>query len=147
MHVSLARPFYSARTKYAGGIAFDQVNAYMNIDFPKDTHDSIEVDYNFYDMWIGRALNLKLFSSNERQTHITLTTRFYRYEFFKQPGEVALGFLHAYHERDMYLAGLSISSHGYQKSSLIYGFGRTEDVPFGLALSGVMGFERSQFLV
>jgi hypothetical protein len=53
--------------------------------------------------------------------------------------------LSVFHERTTYLVSLGISRQGYVKSSLIHGFGRTEDVPHGSSLSFTMGLEGSEF--
>lgn len=142
--VNINRNFYSQSTKYAGGIGFEKIYSLRDITLPDTIFRDVKVDYNYYDYWLGRAILLKGAIISKTRTNIAITGRMTRYEFFRRP-EVDKQFLYDFHERTTCLISLGISHQGYYKSSLVYGYGRTEDIPFGSAFSLTGGIEFNEF--
>jgi hypothetical protein len=141
---NINRDFYSQSTKYAGGIGFEKIYSLKDIILPDTILAEIKVDYNYYDYWLGRAILLHRAIFSKSRTNIAITGRMTRYEFFRRP-EVSKDFLYDFHERTTCLMALGISNQGYYKSSLVYGYGRTEDIPFGFAISLTGGIEFNEF--
>lgn len=140
----LNRNFFASNIKYAGGVGYENIYSLRDVQFPDTTFKGAEVDYKYYDLWLGRAINLSLFSSLRRKTTLTVTSRINRYEFYKRP-EVNESLLYQFQERTVYLASVGISIQEYKRSKLIYGFGRTEDVPYGMSFSFTAGKEYNEF--
>lgn len=138
------RDFFTQDVRYAGGVSFEKINSIKNIISPDTIMQDIEVDYNHYDLWLGRAISIPRISSRNKRTNIAGTGRITRYEFFNRP-EVEEGLLYDYHERTSYLFSVGISQVGYFKTSHVYGFGRTEDIPFGNSLAFTTGVEYNEY--
>jgi hypothetical protein len=45
----------------------------------------------------------------------------------------------------MILGSIGISSQAYKKTSLVYGFGKSEDIPYGILLTFTAGYEKGEF--
>jgi hypothetical protein len=142
--IYIDRDFYSQSTKYAGGIGFEKIYSIKDIKLPDTLLSEIKVDYNFYDYWIGRAIHLNNATISKSRTNIAITARMTQYEFFRRP-KVGEKLLYDFHNRTTCLASFGISRQGYYKSNLIYGFGRTEDVPYGFAYALTGGIEFNEF--
>ena len=138
------RDFFTQDVRYAGGVNFEKIKSLENIIFPDTIIHDIEVDYNYYDLWLGRAISIPQISSRNKRTNIVGTGRITRYEFFNRP-EVGETSLYKYHERTSYLLSLGISRLGYYKTTHVYGFGRTEDIPFGSSLTVTTGVEFNEY--
>jgi hypothetical protein len=142
--IYINRDFYSQSTKYAGGIGFEKIYSTKDILLPDSTLKDVKVDYNYYDFWIGRAILIRNALVSKSRTNIAITARATQHEFFRRPvtGEKLL---YDFHNRTLCLASIGISRQGYYKSTLVYGFGRTEDIPFGFAASFTGGIEFDEF--
>jgi len=143
--LSCNRDFFSQETKYAGGISFEKVNSLISIVYPDTTTLLNDVDYNYYDLWLGRALSIPKISSFNKRTNIVGTGRITKYEFFDRPDDVGETRLYDFQERTAFLFSLGISQVGYYRTKEVFGFGRTEDIPFGHSLSFTAGWEVSEF--
>jgi len=138
------RDFFTQDVRYAGGVSFEKINSLKNIISLDTIFQDAEVDYNYYDLWLGRAISIPRISSRNKRTNIAGTGRITRYEFFKRP-DVEEDLLYNYHERTSYLFSIGISQVGYFKTSHVYGFGRTEDIPFGNSLAFTTGVEYNEY--
>ena len=138
------RYFFTQDVRYAGGVNFEKIKSIKNIDTPDSVFQDVEVDYNYYDLWLGRAISIPRLSSINKRTNIAGTGRITRYEFFKRP-EVEESLFYNYHERTSYLFSLGISQVGYFRTTYVYGFGRTEDIPFGNSLAFTSGVEFNEY--
>ncbi len=139
------RDFFTQDILYAGGVGFEKINSLKNIILPDTIYENEEVDYNYYDLWLGRAITIPWISSRRKRTNVVGTGRITRYEFFKRPDEIQEDLLYNLHERTSYLFSLGISQVGYYKTTEVYGFGRTEDIPFGNELTLTGGVEVNQY--
>jgi hypothetical protein len=140
----LDRNFFSQNTRYAGGVGFEKIYSLKDIMYPDSVQKDVKVDYNLYDLWLGRAILLSRSGLSRSRTNIAVTGRVTRYESFRGP-IVNGSLLSDFWNRTTCLATLGISRQGYFKSRLIYGYGRVEDIPFGLSLSFTGGVEFNQF--
>ena len=146
MKLYCSRDFFTQNVRYAGGVGFEKIKSLRNIAFPDTTLNDIEVDYNYYDLWLGRAISLPSISSINKKTNIVGTGRIIRYEFFKYNGpQIEESLLYNFHERTNYLFSIGLSQVGYYKTSEVYSFGRTEDIPFGYSMTFTTGVESDQF--
>ncbi len=139
------RNFFTQDVRYAGGVGFEKINSLQDIILPDTILKEEKVDYNYYDLWFGRAISIPQISSRNKKTNIVGTGRITRYEYFKHPDEIREDFLYNYQERTSYLFSAGISQVGYFKTKYVYGFGRTEDIPFGNSLTVTSGVELDQF--
>lgn len=139
------RPFLSVETRYAGAfeMGFKEVREYKKETHNLDTTMIFPVQHAYLDLWAGRAF--KLGSSEENQTkRLVLASRFYSYGYLKRP-EVSADSNRAYWNQSNLLFSLGFSNRKYRRDLLIFGFGRTEDVPMGSMVSATVGRSSTEF--
>ncbi|UCH13618.1 MAG: hypothetical protein JSV22_10970 [Bacteroidales bacterium] len=144
--LSLQRRFFTPNIKYAGGALIENTETRRNIELLDTILEDESVHYSCYDGWFGRSFLLtdsKNMLSNSR-TNFMLAGRFMRKAFYAGPAYTASSF-YEFQDRILVLGSVAISKQGYFKSNLIYGFGRTEDIPFGMLLQIIAGMEFGDF--
>jgi hypothetical protein len=65
--------------------------------------------------------------------------------FHERPMETEDIFFHRFHRRSTYLGSVAFSKQSFRRSSLIYSYGRVEDVPYGALLNFTGGIEVNEF--
>lgn len=142
----LQKAFLAPTIKYAGGLELSHNRVQSNVLFPNDTLQiSFPVTYNLQDMWVGRSF--RFYSGSEqfrKSSRIILAARALRYHFTQRP-EVRIDTNQLFQNRITYLGSVSFNSRNYFRDLLIYGFGRTEDVPYGGLVSLIAGVEKTEF--
>ncbi len=136
VRVSLARDFFTPEIKYAGGVDLFTTDE----RFYFEDYDTLELPYheNNADVWFGRS-----FQPRKRVNLIT-SIRVNGSDFFQKPF-VSPDSNSFFYDRTLFLGSITLIERNYMKSSLIRGFGRTEDVPIGSALTLLLGKEVNQF--
>jgi len=134
--LSLGKDFFTPEIKYAGGIDLYRTRE----KFYFEEYDTLELPYteNNIDAWIGRSFQL------DKRTNIILSTRLNTRDFVSKP-YVASDSNSFFHDRTMLLSSLTLIKRNYLRTLKIRGFGRTEDVPVGGAVSLLFGKEVNQF--
>ncbi|CAG4994230.1 hypothetical protein DYBT9275_01349 [Dyadobacter sp. CECT 9275] len=145
--VRFFRPFLTNETKYAGALEAGHTRLRQYKRKINDTEVEIRFPTSFfyYDSWLGRAFKFpfesKIFTKNSR---LVVALRHNKYVFHDRP-EVGPNLNKIYWNRSATLLSLGFSNRNYKRDVLIYGFGRTEDVPVGNLLSVTGGQESTQF--
>jgi hypothetical protein len=139
------RPFLTPNIKYAGA-AEVSINYKTIFDKPrgKDSTFNYSVNYYYADLWLGRAF--PLFFGNDKlkaSSRIIVAGRASKITFTTRP-KLTNDTNQTYQNRRTYLFSLGFSNRAYQRDVLIYGFGRTEDVPVGSLAALVGGFENAE---
>jgi len=143
--VSINRSFYSAYTKWAGGINVAQL-------FFKDSiyaSDSLQMlqnfKYNAQDIWAGYAF--QLFKGNTediRSTSLISTFRFSRIRYLEKP-QAIYDMQHLFTNEDFYMIGFGISTRKFLRDKYVFQFGIPEDIPIGKVLSLNGGYQIKNF--
>jgi hypothetical protein len=139
------RPFLTPNVKYAGAAELS-INHQTIFDKPRgiDSTFFFPVNYNLSDIWLGRAF--PLFFGDEKlkeRSRIILALRGRKITYTTRP-ELTKDINQTYQNRRTYLLSLGFSNRSYQRDVLIYGFGRTEDVPVGYLAAVVGGTEDAE---
>lgn len=133
----LSRKLISATTRYAGGISINQM-------YTTDDLDSLPVPvplkYNLQDYWLLRSFLI----NKESVARIILGVRYTNNNVFTRP-YIRPDSYHNLQRYKMFLGSLSFSAQKYHKASLIYGYGRTEDIPYGGLFNITLGRELNEF--
>jgi hypothetical protein len=130
---SLERKLVSSTTKYAGGISIREM-------FTTEDLDTLPVPqplkYNLQDYWISRSFLIH----KESVTRLIFGARYTNNNVFNHPFILpdSYQYLQKY---KMFLGSATISMQKYYKTNLIYGYGRTEDIPYGGLLTITAGKE------
>ncbi len=133
----VSRKFYTAYTKYAGGISVNESYALENLDtltLPQP------VEYNNFDIWLGRSYLI-----DDNYTRAVISGRYINNNVWNRP-EITSTSYYEYQKYKIYLASFSLVSQRFYKSNLIYNYGRSEDIPYGGILELTYGKEFNEFL-
>ncbi len=142
VRIDIERHFLTAQMRWAGGIAAGRV--FYSEDLPDRNVSRLDnlFNYHFQDIWIGHSFPLReRYSYNQ---NIYGTFRFFTTRFIQRP-KVDGDTNHLYYNRMNVLGSVVFTRLKYYKANLIYDFGRTEDVPAGLSVSAISGFEWSEY--
>jgi hypothetical protein len=142
------RPFLTTETKYAGAAeagSLRQRHYKRNILDAEQPIPLFETKYNYYDMWLGRSFKFPfkntILSENSR---LVTAVRYNNYKYLDRP-PVSADSNKIYWNRSALLFSLGYSNRNYKRDVLIYGFGRTEDVPVGNLFSLTIGKEKTEY--
>lgn len=140
------RTFLTPDTKYAGAIEFstNRVRNYVIQAMGQDTTLPVDLNYSYSDIWLGRSF--KLFFGNPQalsRARIVVAGRMTRYNYAERPA-LSVDTNQLYQNSLTTLFSVGFSQRRYIRDVLIYGFGRTEDVPYGDLISVVGGVDNAE---
>ncbi|MDB5242104.1 MAG: hypothetical protein JWP57_2729 [Spirosoma sp.] len=144
--VQLYRPFLTPDTKYAGSIEINHTNVNNRIITRDDSVVLVPLRYNYSDVWFGRSFRLfsgRSDSDEKGRSRLIIAVRNINYEYTSRPS-VTADTNQLYQDSRTTLFSLGFSRRKYTRDVLIYGFGRTEDVPVGESVAGVVGFDNAE---
>lgn len=142
-----SRKFVNYNTKWAGSLKLYEISTLTDITKPEEdtTFSDVRLNYVTQDIWIGRAFVLKTNNWQfQQRAKVVLGLRYVNNIFYEGP-EVRERYNFQYHDNQKLLASIAYSRQRYFKSNLIYGFGKTEDIPVGLLLQANAGFEADEY--
>jgi len=143
--IELDRGFYSYKTRYVGGFKIYKTNTENNIEKIDTTLNNVDLNYVEHDVWFGRAFRLPAKKGIfKKRTRLVLSARYDRERFIEGP-EVTERYNYKYHDNYMFLGSISFSRQNFYESELIYGYGKTEDIPVGDLFTYTFGWEADQF--
>ncbi|WP_235889610.1 BamA/TamA family outer membrane protein [Flavobacterium restrictum] len=139
--ITIERPFYSAFTKWAGGIYVDQ-------QFRKDTlpdsaleYASQNFKYNSQDYWVGHAFSIfKGNTPNNRTTNLIVSGRYLHINYLENP-TAAYDPINFYSDEKLYLMGIGITSQKFVQDKYIFRNGVVEDIPIGKIYGITSGYQ------
>ena len=134
-HISSHKPFILP-TDIAGGATFE-VRRYSETQLIGDT--TVEIGANRFEVWAGKSLEISQNSGSYFLTSSWADTRFpIRYD-------VSRTFNRNYQNSQRLLFSTGIYHENFYRGTLIYGFGRTEDIPYGYKIEAVGGHAWEEF--
>lgn len=136
------RPFLTVDTKDAGAIelGYYKIREYKRLDLIQKEL-VYQAGYYYSDVWYGHAFKLQGSRANQR---LVIAGRRTSYEYRTRP-QVRADTNKIYWNRTTVLGSIGYSTRYYKRDILIYGFGRTEDVPTGSLISLTFGREQTEF--
>jgi hypothetical protein len=137
-YLKLDRPLVSPYTKLAGGMEISR-NWSRNYYGVIDTLFR-EYTYLVNDAWIGYNIGANL-NMHDRNRHF-VALRAFDQHFTKQPFQTFEGANPLYNNRKYLLGAITFFKQNFYTARYIYGFGRTEDLPYGHNLSLNIGWTR-----
>jgi hypothetical protein len=141
--ISLARQLVSPYSRYAGGLTIGHSQNYNIYHVPAPF--SFTYKYDFYDVWAGYNLGIKLLtaSNNTIRDRRFLAFRYYKRDFKDVPLQVGKErFDPIYNTSQAVLGQFTVFRQDYFKTQYIYGFGTTEDLPYGYNIAVTGGWHR-----
>jgi hypothetical protein len=142
-YLRLDRPLVSPYTTFAGGMEISKnwSENFQNVD------ESLFRDYRYVvnDFWIGYNIGAK-HNGQDRSRHF-VAIRAFDQNFKHQPLQTRERESPLYNDRTFVLGGLTFFQQNFYTVRYVYGFGRTEDVPYGHTISFYGGWSRQMGLV
>lgn len=133
------KPFITPEIKYAGGFSLGNYTRYIEYD-SLSFHPQYQ--FNNIDLWSGYATIIERDrSSRQLRTQAAITGRYQRTNFIKTP-EVVDRNVTEFVKLQRYLVGFSFLKSGFYRNNMIFGFGRTEDIPIGYLGELTLGYEK-----
>jgi hypothetical protein len=134
---SLGRDLISSTTKYAGGISVREMFTSVDLD---TLPEPAPLKYNLQDYWIERSFLLK----KESVSRLIIGIRYTNNNVFNHP-LILHDTYHYLQQYRIYLGTISFSFQKYYKTSMLYAYGRTEDIPYGGLFTLTTGREINEF--
>lgn len=135
--LSMNRKFFSSSTRYAGGLAIHHMYRFEDLDTMKVPEP---LRYNFQDFWLARSFLLDV----PTVSRLILSARYTNNNVFERPYILPDSY-HPLQRYQLYMGSIAFSRQRYYKSSLVYEYGRTEDIPYGSLLRVTAGREINEF--
>lgn len=140
----LDRPLVSPYSHFAGALEVSH-NQSMNV-YHKPDSIFYDYSYNVYDGWIGYNIGSKLMPHG--QTPITARNRTFialRYaneHYLNTPYQISDHYDPIYNSKKVILGSLTFFRQDFYKTQYVYGFGTTEDLPYGYNASVTAGWTK-----
>ncbi|MBT1701984.1 hypothetical protein [Chryseosolibacter indicus] len=137
-YLRLERPLVSPYTELAGGLEISR-NWSSNL---YSVNDSVFRQYTYLvkDFWIGYNIGARS-NIRDRNRHF-IAIRTFDQVFTKKPLQNQETLNPIYNNRTFVLGGVTFFKQNFYTTRFIYGFGRTEDVPYGHTMSMYFGWSR-----
>ena len=144
-YLTLTRQLVSPYSRFAGGLTISQDQAYNIYHSP----DSVVFPYKYtlFDGWAGYSIGIKKLTAtnNTIRDRRFLAIRYYQRDFLQLPQQVltptgAPRFDPIFNSSRAVLAQMTFFRQDYYKTQYIYGFGTTEDLPYGYNIAVTTGW-------
>ena len=131
-----SRNFITANTKFAGGISFQH-----NFEILKDNDlPLLEDKYNNFSSWFGYAIPLSAssFQSYNRK-NLIFSVGVDKIQYLNRFFYTQTPYLKPFN-KTLLLFGASISSNAFYRDNLLFGYGPSEDIPYGKLIGYQFGY-------
>jgi hypothetical protein len=121
-----------------GGFSFDHAYEFSEGREP--------AKFDHFDAWVGDVIRVDHVQPRRVDTRAVLVpaVRFFRRSHYIRP-RVEEDLNRNYHDRDVWLAGLTFQRFRIYSTSNLFGDGETENVPVGLSVQLSGGYEKAEF--
>lgn len=135
LYLKFDRPLVSPYTRWAGGMEFSR-NWSQNVN---GASTELFRSYTYYikDLWIGYNIGIK--SEVENRNRYFVGLRGFGQSFSHQPEQPIERWNKLYNNEQFFLGSFTFYNQNFYRTKYVYGFGRTEDVPYGIRASIVAG--------
>lgn len=129
--VRLSRPLVSPYSRFAGEVELSQ-NWSVNVF---QVPDSLfrRYRYNSQDYWVGYNIGIQN-NMNDRSRHF-VALRYSQQHFTRQPDQEFQRDRLIYNDNRFLLGEVIFYNQNFYKTNYVYGFGRTEDIPYGQTIT------------
>ncbi|TDH27394.1 hypothetical protein EXU57_07355 [Segetibacter sp. 3557_3] len=144
-YVQLSRPLVSAYTRVAGGVQVNLDKAYNSFLRPDSSFYQYQNSYT--DLWVGYNIGVKKLLTEHKSLNRTFAAvRYFQKDFQHLPFQVGKGFDPFYNNKRALLGEVTFFRQEFYKTNYLYGFGTTEDVPYGYNIAVTAGWYRQMEL-
>lgn len=141
-YLSLSKQLVSPYTRTAGGLTLSRNEAYNAYNAPESTF--FKYRYDLLDVWAGYNIGIEQLTAtnNTIRDRRFFAIRYTDRRFNEVPQQVAAKFDPIYNSTQSILAQFTFFRQDYYKTQYIYGFGTTEDFPYGYNISVTAGWQK-----
>jgi len=136
-YLRLDRPLVSPYSRMAGGIEISRNWSQNFYNSPDSVFRNYR--YNITDLWLGYNIGVKQ-NHGDRGRHF-VSARFFEQQFQRKPASHYDQINPAYNSRTSFLGAFTFFRQEFYKTQYVFGFGRTEDVPYGHTMSILAGWQ------
>ena len=143
---NMNREFYSPTTKYAGHLSYYTVQTpvrYYEYRGGITPTTPVNIRYNQFETWLGRSFLLDNTRRYVQSKNIKISAGVHNIRYLNRPEESEMRY-YRLQNRTTYLGALSFSQQSFYNASLIYNYGRTEDIPYGHLFTVIGGIENGE---
>ncbi|MGI8637562.1 MAG: hypothetical protein ACR2KZ_19365, partial [Segetibacter sp.] len=138
-YLQLSRPLVSPYFRFAGGLDL-RINQSYNLYRQPDS-----LYYNYQnasvDLWAGYNIGLKkLLKNNNSRSRTFVAARYIKNHFIQKPFQIGDHFNNLFNNANALLGEVTFFKQEFYKTNYIYGFGTTEDVPYGYNVAVTAGW-------
>jgi len=137
--ITFQRPLYSQYSHMAGALTigdYESRKEYVNI--PDSSF--FKYHYNVVDGWIGYNIGIQKIGLNSARDRRFVSVRYFRNHFSEIPYQVGDKYFFKFNDRQAILGQFTFFKQDFYKTNYIYGFGTTEDVPYGYNIALTAGW-------
>jgi hypothetical protein len=146
--LNVDRDFIIPQIKYGGGAIVSHQTEFQEIEIKRDSIEVMPIQLFLQDYWLAKSWLLgkkdEFFNLLNKRKNIVFALRYEQANFDERPF-VSIDSNYRFHDRHLFLGSLTYSLRYYRKSNLIFGFGRTEDIPMGFLGTIMIGKEWKEF--
>jgi hypothetical protein len=140
--VTVERPFFSAYTRWAGGIQIGQNLSKLNALDANQTQRIQNSKFNYQDYWTGRSFQINKGNSEyDRTTNFITSARYFNKNYSDTPF-ISADSLDIYATEKLYLITLGFTSRKFTQDKYIFNFNVVEDVASGFVYSITTGYQK-----
>jgi hypothetical protein len=133
----LDRPLVSPYSRMAGGLEFSRNRSKNFYQLEDSIFRSYRYDVN--DFWLGYNIGAK--QNRENRSRHFVSARIFQQRFSRKPSQPQDAINPAFNSRTYWLGAFTFFKQEFYKTQYVYGFGRTEDVPYGQTMSILVGWQ------
>ena len=134
----LNRPLVSPYSRLAGGVEISR-NWSENVYNDPDTA-FLKYNYKIFDGWVGYNIGIR--KQIEDRNRLFLAVRYFNGYYLDQPEQEEYQEERKYNNAFGYLSEFTFYRQDFYKTRYVFGFGRTEDIPYGINVSISAGYIR-----
>jgi hypothetical protein len=140
--VTIERPFFSAYTRWAGGIQIGQNLSKTNALDANQAQRIQNSKFTYQDYWSGHSFQINKGNSEyDRTTNFITSARYFNKNYSDTPF-VNADSLNIYNVEKLYLVSFGITSRKFTQDKYIFNFNVVEDVASGFVYSLTTGYQK-----
>jgi len=140
--LTLSRQLVSPYSRFAGQLTVSHNQAYNLYHLPDNKY--FQYDYNYLDAWAGYNMGITQLtaSNNSIRDRRFFAVRYYDRRFLNTPPQIGNHFDPVFNSSRAVLGQMTFFRQDYYRTQYIYGFGTTEDLPYGYNIAVTGGWHQ-----
>ncbi len=141
-YFTLSKLLISPYSRVAGGLNISQNQSYNLYNSPDNLF--YRYKYDLFDAWAGYNIGIKQLTANNNtiRDRRFFALRYFNRTFSEVPTQVGKNFDPFFNNTQAVLGQITFFRQDYYRTQYIYGFGTTEDLPYGYNIALTAGWQR-----